>query len=64
MPDSGYQGLLTVHKTAEFHTKKPIPSIDQGTKIIKSQVGTITIVIKNTNAKIKTFKIMNEKYHQ
>ena len=63
LADSGYQGLLKLHKNSRIPYKKsknhPLTSEQ---KSYNRELSKNRIVIENINAKIKTFKIMSERY--
>ena len=63
LADSGYQGLLTLHKNSWIPYKKsknhPL-SAEQ--KRFNRALSKERIVIENINARIKTFKILSERY--
>lgn len=61
--DSGYQGILKLHKNSEIPKKKPkggqLSSCD---KAVNRRISRDRILIENMNAKIKVFKITANKY--
>jgi transposase len=63
LADSGYQGLLALHANSRIPYKKsknhPL-TVEQ--KLFNRELSKERIVIENINAKIKTFKIMSERY--
>jgi transposase len=63
LADSGYQGLLALHKNSRIPYKKskhhPL-SVEQ--KRFNRELSKERIVIENINARIKTFKILSERY--
>jgi len=63
LADSGYQGLLALHANSRIPYKKrkncPL-SAEQ--KLYNRTLAKERIVIENINAKIKTFKILTERY--
>jgi len=63
LADSGYQGLLALHANSRIPFKKskncPL-SVEQ--KLFNRELSKERIVIENINARIKTFKIMSERY--
>jgi len=63
LADSGYQGLLALHANSRIPQKKskncPL-SVEQ--KLFNGELSKERIVIENINARIKTFKIMSERY--
>ena len=63
LADSGYQGLLKLHKNSRIPFKKsknhPLTAEQ---KSYDRELSRDRIVIENINAKIKTFKIMSERY--
>ena len=63
LADSGYQGLLKLHKNSRipFKKSKNHPLTDEQ-KLFNRELSRERIVIENINAKIKTFKIMSERY--
>jgi len=63
LADSGYQGLLALHANSQipFKKSKKCPlSVEQ--KLFNRELSKERIVIENINARIKTFKIMSERY--
>jgi hypothetical protein len=61
--DSGYQGILAVHKNSETPKKKPKGGeLTQEEKLENRRISRERILIENVNAKIKVFKIMANKY--
>ena len=63
LADSGYQGLLALHANSRIPYKKsknhPLTAEQ---KLFNRELSKERIVIENINAKIKTFKIMSERY--
>jgi transposase len=63
LADSGYQGLLALHANSRIPYKKsknhPLTAEQ---KAFNRELSKERIVIENINAKIKTFKIMSERY--
>jgi len=63
LADSGYQGLLKLHQNSRIPFKKsknhPLTAEQ---KSYNRELSRDRIVIENINAKIKTFKIMSERY--
>jgi transposase len=63
LADSGYQGLLALHKNSRIPYKRsknhPL-TVEQ--KSFNRELSRERIVIENINARIKTFKIMTERY--
>jgi transposase len=63
LADSGYQGLLALHKNSCIPYKKsknhPLTAEQ---KWFNRELSRERIVIENINARIKTFKIMSERY--
>jgi hypothetical protein len=63
LADSGYQGLLTLHKNSRIPYKKSkLHPLTKEQKSLNRNLAKERIVIENINAKIKTFKIMSERY--
>jgi hypothetical protein len=61
--DSGYQGILRLHKNSETPKKKPKGgelTIDE--KHENQRISRERILVENINAKIKVFKITSNKY--
>jgi hypothetical protein len=61
--DSGYQGILKLHKNSEIPKKKPKGgklTVDE--KAENRRISRERILIENINAKIKVFKIAANKY--
>jgi len=63
LADSGYQGLLALHKNSRipFKKSKNSPLLAEQ-KLFNRELSKERIVIENINARIKTFKIMSERY--
>ena len=63
LADSGYQGLLKLHKNSRIPCKasKNHPLTPEQ-KLFNRELSQERIVIENVNARIKTFKIMSERY--
>jgi transposase len=63
LADSGYQGLLALHKNSRIPYKKSKkhPLTDEQ-KSFNCELSRERIDIENINVKIKTFKIMSERY--
>jgi transposase len=63
LADSGYQGLLALHKNSRIPYKKsknhPLTAQQ---KSFNRQLSKERIIIENINARIKTFKILSERY--
>jgi len=63
LADSGYQGLLSLHKNNRIVYKKsknrPL-TVEQ--KLFNRTLSKERIVIENINTRIKTFKILSERY--
>jgi len=63
LADSGYQGLLKLHKNSRIPYKRsknhPLTAEQ---KLLNRELSKERIVIENINARIKTFKIMSERY--
>jgi len=63
LADSGYQGLLALHANSRIPFKKSKHSpLSPEKKLFNRELSKERIVIENINAKIKTFKIMSERY--
>jgi hypothetical protein len=61
--DSGYQGILRLHKNSETPKKKPKGGqLTDEEKAENRRISRERIIIENTNAKIKVFKIVANKY--
>ena len=61
--DSGYQGILKLHKNSETPKKKPRGSeLTPDEKTDNLRISRERILIENINAKIKLFKIISNKY--
>jgi transposase len=63
LADSGYQGLLSLHKNSRIphkRSKNHLLTLEQ--KAFNGELSRERIVIENINARIKTFKIMSERY--
>jgi hypothetical protein len=56
LADSGYQGLLGLHKRRKNH------SLPEEQRLSNIELSRERIVIENINAGIKSFKIMSERY--
>lgn len=63
LADSGYQGLLKLHKNSRipYKASKNHPLTPEQ-KLFNRELSQERIVIENVNARIKTFKIMSERY--
>jgi len=63
LADSGYQGLLALHKNSRIPYKKSKKHpLTAEQKLFNRTLSKERIVIENINARIKTFKIMSERY--
>jgi len=61
--DSGYQGILKLHKNSETPKKKPKGGeLTDGEKAENKRISTNRMLIEHINAKIKVFKITASKY--
>jgi len=61
--DSGYQGILNLHKNSETPKKKPkAGELTADEKAGNQRISRERILIENINAKIKVFKITANKY--
>ncbi|GMB10671.1 MAG: IS5 family transposase [Candidatus Improbicoccus devescovinae] len=61
--DSGYQGILRLHKNSETPKKKPRKgTLTAEEKSENRRISKERIIIENINAKIKVFKIVANKY--
>ena len=61
--DSGYQGILKLHKNSETPKKKPKGGeLTDEEKAENRRISRERILIENMNAKIKVFKIAANKY--
>ena len=65
LADSGYQGLLSLHKNSRIpHKKSKNHPLTTEQKTLNRALSKERIVIENINARIKTFKIMSERYYK
>jgi transposase len=63
LADSGYQGLLALHKNSRLPFKKSKNHpLTEERKSFNRELSKERIVIENINARIKTFKMMGERY--
>jgi len=63
LADSGYQGLLSLHKNSRIpHKRSKNHPLSKEQKSFNRALAKERIVIENINARIKTFKIMSERY--
>jgi IS5 family transposase len=63
LADSGYQGLLALHKNSRIPYKKSKNHpLTEEQKSLNRELSKERIVIENINARIKTFKIMSSRY--
>ena len=61
--DSGYQGILRLHKNSEIPKKKPKGGeLTANEKSENLRISRERILIENINAKVKVFKITSNKY--
>jgi hypothetical protein len=61
--DSGYQGILKLHKNSETPKKKPRGGeLTDDEKAENRRISSKRILVENINAKIKVFKITANKY--
>jgi len=61
--DSGYQGILKLHRNSETPKKKPKGGVlTPEEKAENRRISRERIMIENINAKIKVFKITSNKY--
>jgi hypothetical protein len=61
--DSGYQGILKLHKNSKTPKKKPKSGkLTSEEKANNQRISRERILIENINAKIKVFKITSNKY--
>jgi hypothetical protein len=61
--DSGYQGLLRLHKNGELPKKKPKgEELTADEKAENRRISRGRVLIENINAKIKVFKITANRY--
>lgn len=61
--DSGYQGILRLHKNSETPKKKPKGGeLTSEEKAENRRISRERILIENINAKIKVFKVVANKY--
>jgi hypothetical protein len=61
--DSGYQGIMKLHKNSETPKKKPKGGeLTADEKSENRRISRERILIENINAKIKVFKIISSKY--
>jgi transposase len=63
LADSGYQGLLALHANSRIpHKKSKNHPLTAAQKLFNRVLSKERIVMENINARIKTFKIMSERY--
>jgi len=63
LADSGYQGLLGLHKNSRIPYKRSKKHpLTRERKWFNRALSKERIVIENINAKVKTFKILSERY--
>jgi IS5 family transposase len=63
LADSGYQGLWGLHKNSRIPYKKSKNHpLSEEQRLLNIDLSKERIVIENINARIKTFKIMSERY--
>lgn len=63
LADSGYQGLLALHQNSCIPYKKSKNNpLTPEQKAFNRELSRQRIVIENINARIKTFKIMSDRY--
>jgi len=63
LADSGYQGLLALHKNSRIPYKKSKHHpLTVAQKAFNRELAKERIGIENINARIKTFKILSERY--
>jgi len=63
LADSGYQGLLGLHKNSRIPYKRSKKRpLTRERKLFNRTLSKERIVIENVNARIKTFKILSERY--
>jgi len=63
LADSGYQGLQSLHANSRIPYKKSKHHpLTDAQKSLNRELSRQRIVIENINARIKTFKIMSERY--
>jgi hypothetical protein len=61
--DSGFQGILKLHKNSETPKKKPkCGELSASEKQENRRISKERILIENINAKIKVFKITSNRY--
>ena len=61
--DTGYMGLRTIHKNMDIPKKKSkLHPLTQEDKISNRAKASVRIIVEHVNARIKTFKILGEKY--
>lgn len=61
--DSGYQGILRLHKNSEVPKKKPrggVLSVEE--KMENKRISRLRVFVENVIAKFKVFKILANKY--
>jgi len=61
--DSGYQGVLKLHKNSEIPKKKPrggVLSVEE--KAENRRISRLRVFVENVIAKFKVFKILSNKY--
>jgi hypothetical protein len=61
--DSGYQGILKLHKNSEIPKKKPRGSeLSVEEKMENRRISRLRVFVENVIAKFKVFKILANKY--
>ena len=61
--DSGYQGIKALHANTDIPKKKSkLHPLTVGDKIANKVKAMARIVVEHVNARLKTFKILSEKY--
>jgi len=63
LADSGYQGIIELHKNSKTPIKKPKNrELTAEEKAFNRELSRVRIVIENINRRIKRFKIMCDRY--
>ncbi len=61
--DTGYLGITSLHPNTDIPKKKSkLHPLSMEDKIINKAKASLRIVVEHINAKIKTFKMLGEKY--
>jgi IS5 family transposase len=63
LADSGYQGLLGLHKNSRIpHKRSKNHPLSEQQRLFNIELSRERMVSENINARIKTFKILSERY--